>query len=215
MDSATRRVRTLGHGGALMVLAGLPAAALILYLVGHALAPHFVATTTLTAQAEAACFDQPPPGVPRYLPNGYRFVTQFRGSYMGPVGDNDEVTWVYNRTCTDPSALYPVLIFHVRVPGGTLALTEPARRHPVALGGHGVTAVYFDGWTTPEARVDSPLQVPVPHWETPQANALVVSWPGGTYGILGARDNGIGRGQLVTIARELPMAVAAPCRSCG
>jgi hypothetical protein len=42
-----------------------------------------------------------------------------------------------------------------------------------------------------------------------------VSWPKGTFGILGARVNGIGLGELLAIARELPLGLAVPCHSCG
>ncbi len=125
------------------------------------------------------------------------------------------MTWVYNRSCADPSALYPVLIIKVEVSGAELALSDPERRRPVPIATPGASAIYYDGWTTPDARIDSPLQVPVPRWETRAANALVVSWAGGTYGILGARTNGIGLGELIAIARELPLGVPAPCRSCA
>ena len=123
------------------------------------------------------------------------------------------MTWVYNRTCADPEALYPVLVIQVPVPGAQLAFSDSSRQRPVSVA-LGTTATYYDGWTW-DARIDSPLQVPVPHWETRDANALVVSWSGGTYGILGARFNGIGLGELVAIARQLPLAISVPCRSCG
>jgi hypothetical protein len=214
-DGATPR-RRLGHAGFLAVLAGVPVAALALFQLGHALDPHFPPTVPVpqAAEAELNCFDQPPPGAPQYLPNGFRVVSQLRGSYGGPVGADDEVTWVYNRSCADPTALYPVLVIKVTVSGAELALSDPERRRPVSIA-QGANAVYYDGWTTPDARIDSPMQVPVPHWETREANALVVSWSGGTYGILGARTNGIGLGELVAIARKLPLAVSVPCRSCG
>jgi hypothetical protein len=211
-----RPVRRLGHGGFLAALAGVPVVALLLFLLGHALDPHFVPRfpAPRSAAVELTCFDQPPPGAPQYLPNGYRFVSELRGSYGGPVGADTEVTWVYNRTCADPDALYPVLVIHVPVPGAQLALSESSRQRQVSVA-RGATATYYDGWTTWDARVDSPLQVPVPHWETRDANALVVSWPQGTYGILGARLNGIGLGELLAIARQLPPGSDVPCRSCG
>lgn len=210
-----RPLRRLGHGGFLATLASVPVAALILLQLGHSLDPHFVArfTEPQPAAAELTCFDQPPPGAPQYLPNGYRFVSELRGSYGGPVGADTEVTWVYNRTCSDPDALYPVLVIHVPVTGAQLAFSDSSRQRPVSVA-LGATATYYNGWTW-DTRIDSPLQVPVPHWETRDANALVVSWPKGTFGILGARANGIGLGELLAIARELPLGASVPCRSCG
>ena len=210
-----RPLRRLGHGGFLAVLVGIPAAALTLYQFGHAVNPHFRPhlPETQAAAVELTCFDEPPAGAPEYLPNGYRFVSELRGSYGGPVGADSEVTWVYNRTCADPDALYPVLIIQVPVSGAQLALAETERQRPVWVA-PGASATYYDGWTTPDARIDSPLQVPVPHWETRDANALVVSWGRGTFGIIGARFNGIGLGELLAIARRLPPAATVPCRSC-
>jgi len=210
-----RPMRRLGHGGFLAVLAGIPAAGLMLLGLGHSLDPHFAPhfDAPQTVAAELTCFDEPPPGAPEYLPNGYRFVSELRGSYGGPVSADTEVTWVYNRTCADPDALYPVLVIQVPVPGAQLAFSDSSRQRPVSVA-LGTTATYYNGWTW-DARIDSPLQVPVPHWETRDANALVLSWPKGTFGILGARANGIGLGELLAIARELPLGTAVPCRSCG
>jgi hypothetical protein len=208
--------RRLGHGGFLAVLAGIPLAALTLLQLGHTLDPHFAPrfSPPRVAAAELACFDEPPVGAPEYLPNGYRFVSELRGSYGGPVGADHEVTWVYNRTCADPDALYPVLVIHVPVAGAQLPLADVSRQHVVSAV-HGASAIYYDGWTTWDARIDSALQVPVPHWETREANALVVSVRSETYGILGARFNGIGLGELLAIARELPLGAGVPCRACG
>jgi hypothetical protein len=210
-----RPMRRLGHGGFLATLAGIPVAALMLFQLGHALDPHFAPRfpPPQPASAELTCFDAPPAGAPQYLPNGYRFVSELRGSYGGPVGADREVTWVYNRTCADPDALYPVLVIQVPVPGAQLAFSDSSRQRPVSVA-LGTTATYYNGWTW-DARIDSPLQVPVPHWETRDANALVVSWPKGTFGILGARVNGIRLGELLAIARQLPLGAQVPCRSCG
>jgi hypothetical protein len=62
--------------------------------------------------------------------------------------------------------------------------------------------VYYDGWVAQDIR--RILCTDPCRWDEPVVNMLAVDWPGGSYGILGAKLSGIGRDELVAIARTLP-----------
>ena len=47
---------------------------------------------------------------PARLARGYRYLWYWSGSY----GDHgQETTWVYNRSCADPDANWPVLVIRI------------------------------------------------------------------------------------------------------
>src|SRR5438552_15356102 len=91
-----RPMRRLGHGGFLAVLAGIPAAGLMLLGLGHSLDPHFAPhfAAPQTVAAELTCFDEPPPGAPESLPNGSRSLSELPGPSGAPRAADTDVTRV-------------------------------------------------------------------------------------------------------------------------
>ena len=214
---ARMRPRSLGHGGLLGILLALPIAAFSLIGMGRALGPHPVAPVTGTPTTAAAtrvenaagwCFGTPPAGAPDRLSRGYRFLWLFSGSY----GDTaQETTWVYNRSCADPDANYPVLVIHIT--NGAVDDSDAGRApgRTVDLGSSTATAVYYQRWLPhrlhtllcsggywfPDQKVSC-------RWDAATVNLLLVNESDATYAVLGGRGNGIGENELAAIARRLP-----------
>jgi hypothetical protein len=216
-DSAAHPIPRLGHGGSMAVIAVVPALAMILVLFGRAFGPHIrVPVAPIKQAATSDCFGTPSqPGAPRELPKGYRFLWEFSGLYTASIGESKEATWVYNRSCADPDALYPVLVIRINVPGVGTHRPDLAHGRVIEVGARGTTSVYYDGWVPHGVRrVLCPGAYWAPdsepcRWDAPLVNMLAVDAPGGTYVILGAKLNGIGPDELVTIARRLPIRGAA------
>lgn len=215
MDTSPRRA--LGHGGVLGVLLALPLAGLSLVGLGHALGPHPVpppaaapATgATLVDDAAAACFRTPPAGAAGGLSHGYRFLWDFAGSYGG---DAQETTWVYNRSCTDPDADFPLLVIHITNDGGHPSQGDRRRGRPVDLNRSKAPAVYYRSWMPRllhtllcKGGYWSPDEAVQCRWDAPTVNVLLVDLRHETYAIIGARANGIGERELVAIADRLPI----------
>ena len=164
----------------------------------------------------AACFGTPPPGSPRELPRGYRFLWTIPGPYVGERAKGEQETSVYNRSCSDPDAPYPVLVIRVRSATGTLEPPIVIQGRVEPLGGRGLTAVYSDGSVGQDLRkilCRGEAQPTTPdwwtqrrcRWEAPEVNALVVDEPGEAFAILGSKQNGIRREELVRIAQRLSL----------
>lgn len=187
-----------------------------LMAVGHALGPHpaprtGAATATPTPAADEAalrCFSAPPAGAPARVSRGYRFLWYFSGTY----GDSgQETTWVYNRSCFDPDANYPVLVIHITNGQGDPSPGDRVRGRPVDLSSSHASAVYYQGWMPrvlhtllctggywfPDEKVRC-------RWDADTVNLLMVDARQETYAIIGGRVNGIGEDELVDIARRLP-----------
>ena len=214
-DAAVRRFSPLGHGGVVGVLLALPLAALTLVAIGHGLGPHPRVDATTAAATRAGdgadvCFHAPPAGAPRHLPLGYRFLWELTSPY-GDHGHQD--TWVYNRSCSDPDAAYPVLVIRIANAGALLSASERRRGRAVELDSLPATAVYYrkglphdlhqvlcrGSYWFPDATVSC-------RWEADAVNLLMVETRQDTYAILGGITNGIRQGELVTIAHRLPIA---------
>ncbi|HEX6492586.1 MAG TPA: hypothetical protein VF112_03685 [Candidatus Dormibacteraeota bacterium] len=214
-EPGARRRRPLGHGGVAGVLLVLPLAALSLAGLGRALGPHppprtaVVTATTVAQDTTDVCFQAPPAAAPRHLPSGYRFLWELSSPY-GDHGRQD--TWVYNRSCADPDAAYPVLVIRITNAGAPLSAGDRSRGRPVELGSPQATAVYYrkglphdlhqvlcrGSYWFPDATVSC-------RWESAAINLLLVEARHGTYAILGGRTNGIGENELVAIAHRLPV----------
>jgi hypothetical protein len=204
---------TLGHGGVLGILLALPVVAMTLVGMGHALGPHPVARTgaapaTLVDDTASSCF-RPPPGAPARVARGYRFLWDFAGAY----GDHArETTWVYNRSCSDPDANYPLLVIRVTNDGGHPSAADRRRGRPVDVNGSHATAVYYRRWMPhllhtllctggywfPDERVRC-------RWDADTVNLLLVDAGHDTYAIIGGRTNGIGEIELLAVASRLPV----------
>ena len=211
-DRAARPRTTLGHGGVLGILLALPLAALSLVGIGRSLGPHpaprpVPATATLVDAAADWCFRTPPAGIPDRLSHGYRFLWFFSGSY----GDRaQETTWVYNRSCADPDANYPVLVIQITDDAGHPSPGDRRRGHPVDLNRSHTTAVYYQRWIPhllhtllctggywfPDEKVRC-------RWDAATVNLLLVDARHETYAIIGGRANGIAEDELVAIAHGL------------
>lgn len=180
--------------------------------IGHALGPHPVprtgpATATLVDSPATSCFRPPPDGIPDQLSHGYRFLWFFSGSY----GDHgQETTWVYNRSCLDPDANYPVLVIRI-TNGDRQAAPGDRRGRPVDVSLSHATATYYQRWMPhvlhtllcsggywfPDQKVSC-------RWDAATVNLLLVDARRDTYAIIGGRTNGIGEDELVAIANRLP-----------
>ena len=214
-ERAARPPTTLGHGGVLGILLALPLAALTLVGLGRSLGPHPVprtppVTATLVDAATEWCFRTPPAGIPDRLSHGYRFLWFFSGSY----GDHgQETTWVYNRSCADPDANYPVLVIRITDGDGQ---RDPRRGRQVDLDWSHATGTYYQGWMPrvlhtllctggywfPDEKVRC-------RWDAATVNLLMVNAPKETYAIIGGRVDGIGQDELVAIANRLSGAPAS------
>ncbi len=202
------------------MLLALPIAALTLIGMGRALGPHPVAPVTGAATTAATrvensarwCFGTPPAGAPDRLAKGYRFLWLFSGAYGD---DAQETTWVYNRSCSDPDANYPVLVVHITDGAVDVSAADRGRGRTVDLSSSQATAEYYQRWLPrrlhtllctggywfPDEKVSC-------RWDAATVNLLLVNEQHETYVVLGGRTNGIGENELVAIARRLPGAHA-------
>jgi hypothetical protein len=212
-DRGQRHGTPLGHGGVLGILLALPLAALTLVGIGRSLGPHPAPRTapapaTLVAAAADWCFRTPPAGIPDRLSHGYRFLWFFSGSY-GDQGQ--ETTWVYNRSCADPDANYPVLVIQITNGDGQSSGGDRRRGRRVDLNWSHETGTYYQRWMPhvlhtllctggywfPDEKVRC-------RWDAATVNLLLVDARKETYAIIGGRANGIGEDELVAIANRLP-----------
>ena len=221
--AAAPRPRTpLGHGGVLGLILAIPLAALTLLGAGRVLGPHppprpvAATTTAATTQVDRDaewCFHAPPAGAPARIPRGYRFLWDFGGDY-GAHGQ--QTTWVYNRSCADPDANYPVLVIGITDESGAPTPTGPHGR-PISLSVAHATATYYHGWMpsvlftvlcSGGGAYFFPDQRASCRWQATTINLVLLTTSEKMYAILGATVNGIGEPELATVARRLSGAQA-------
>ena len=169
------------------------------------------ATTTAATQADGDaewCFHTPPAGAPARIARGYRFLWDYSGDY-GARGQ--QTTLVYNRSCADPDANYPVLVIAITDQSGAPTPIGPHGR-PVSLNVAHASAIYYQGWMpsvlytvlcSGGGAYFFPDQKASCRWNAATINLLMLTAGTRTYAILGARMNGIGEQELVSIARRL------------
>jgi hypothetical protein len=150
------------------------------------------------------CFGPATADAPPYIPGKYRFERRIVGGDTGNFPFHpDQITWIYNLSCTGDDAPYPLMISRVSDPKAVVSATE--RHDGEVLSGMAVgrTGIYHDGWNALTSPINSPGQKAELSWDTAVVNSVTVRWAQGTYGLRGAKTRGVTREELIKMALAL------------
>lgn len=139
--------------------------------------------------------------IPRYVPEGYRLVTQYTDRLDGFGGGKSEITLWYMNPTNPLAAVRPLSIYLSPTPKRrALSATEQHGGTPVMLrmpSGRAIVAEYHDGWWIPQSRS------PQPAWNNTDAHSLTFTLGTLTVGVRGFRLAGVSQEDLIRVASSL------------
>ena len=140
---------------------------------------------------------------PRYIPEGYSFVGEYRGEPDGFRTGNSEIKFAYANRKLWGKIFSPLFIFVSPMTDNRFAGLVDHVPESIALriGNENVEGEYFDGfWMNSPDGERIAANGERAHWDTSNLNALVFPFDGYMIGILGSKPGGVDRSQLIRIA---------------